>query len=134
MFHLAPASAPRNFEVIVYSSTVLLLSWDNPPTQEHNGLIRHYNVRILEIDTGKALQLTSNKTFIRVTELHPYYLYKCSVAAYTVADSPYIGYVTARTKEDCMCLYSFSFIIIFQFVLQIQVGILRTSLLWLFLL
>ena len=106
MVSSGPYSAPTNFEVIAYSSAALFLTWDNPPATDLNGVIRKYNVRILEVETGKTLQLTSNKTSIRVTDLHPYYLYNCSVAAYTVADGPYTEHEAARTLEDSMYFYT----------------------------
>ena len=56
-------------------------------------------MQIREIESGDALQLTSNTTQITVTNLHPFYNYNCSVAAETVGIGPYSERLSVQLNE-----------------------------------
>lgn len=68
--------------------------------EDQNGIIRLYEVNIVEIDTGDTFTVTSNVTNLAVTSLHPAYTYECSIAAYTVAIGPYSEPFNITTDED----------------------------------
>ena len=82
------------------SSSGFLLSWSAPPAVNHNGIIRNYTINIMEENTGRQLQFTSNTNSQRVESLHPYYNYTCVVSAVTVAAGPYSAPVAITTLED----------------------------------
>ena len=79
------------------------LSWDAPPYEMQNGRIRHYNIEIIEIETGDVLEFTSNYTNITVNDLLPFYNYTCTVSAETVANGPYSDEITFVLPEGREC-------------------------------
>ena len=83
------------------SSDSISLTWDAPPHISQNGIISQYVIRILENDTGITTLYYSNTTTMTVNDLHPYYVYKCSVAAETVDIGPYTAVFTLQLDEDC---------------------------------
>ena len=80
-------------------ATSFRISWSPPPEEHHNGVIRHYTVNVTETETQRKLQFTTESTQITVTDLHPYYIYNCSVAAVTVAESPHSANIGVQTRE-----------------------------------
>ena len=56
-------------------------------------------IRVIENDTDTTTY-TSNVTWQAVDNLHPYYTYKCSVAAETVGLGPYSAILTVQLDED----------------------------------
>ena len=66
----------------------MVLTWDPPPYEMQNGLIRHYNVEIAEVETDSVINLSTNVTNITVNDLLPFYNYTCTVAAVTVDVGP----------------------------------------------
>ena len=93
-------SPPLNVSGSAASATSLLLTWSPPPVSTHNGMIRMYTVRVLEIDTGFEFYHNTTDTNTALSSLHPYYTYKCSVAAVTVAYGPYSESISIQTEED----------------------------------
>lgn len=73
-----------------------------PPSEDHNGVIRHYIVRCTEQDRGRMFQqVTVNATTQRIVDsLHPFYNYSCTVAAVTVAEGPSSSRITVTTEQD----------------------------------
>ena len=71
------------------TSTSLTLTWLPPQTTLQNGVIRHYIVTALEINTGAnfTYQAQSHTTF-SIGDLHPYYTYLFNVFAVTVEVGP----------------------------------------------
>ena len=82
------------------TSNSLILSWDPPLNESQNGIIRSYVIQILEDDTSTTTTHYSNNTLLTVNNLHPYYTYKCSVAAFTVGLGPYSAILTVQLDED----------------------------------
>ena len=101
-FSIAPSGAPSNLTAIAINSTSAQLSWLPPMENQHNGEIRHYNIRIIELHTGREFQLTSTYTTIIYSQLHPAYTYHFSVAAVTVEIGPYSDLAVTTTPEDGM--------------------------------
>ena len=100
LFTVAPSGAPSNVTAIAINSTSIGLSWLPPMENQHNGDIRHYAIRVVELHTGREFQLTSTYTTIIYSQLHPAYTYNFSVAAVTVETGPYSDPVVTTTPED----------------------------------
>ena len=85
---------------VAVDSRTLTLTWNPPPTEDHNGIIREYHIDITETETGEMFRLTSTVTFLAVQSLHPYYTYLCAVSAYTVLEGPYSLDVAIQMPVD----------------------------------
>ena len=96
----APSAAPENVLVVAENSTTLSLSWQPPPSGSINGIIQHYIINITEVNTGTTFQLETNNLYVTVQNLHPYYQYRCTVAAETVGLGPFSITVTINMPED----------------------------------
>ena len=81
------------------TSTSLTLTW--APPANPNGVIRHYIIRAVEINTRVNLtyQAQSRTTFT-VGDLHPYYTYQFNVHAVTVELGPASLNHTVTTLQD----------------------------------
>ena len=94
------------------NSTVIEISWEPPPVDTQNGIIRQYSIYIdvqEEIDGSMLLKTVfGNLTSIIVSGLHPYYTYTCRVAAVTIVEGPHSVEVTTRTLESGQCFYYFN--------------------------
>ena len=116
LVHLsAPTSPPTNLTVEEFTSDSISLSWNPPPFEEQNGLIRQYFVTITRNDTGMSFQQTSNATATTILGLHPFSTYTIAVAAETVDVGPFTEGVVVRLPEDgmwiiiCLMLRDFAF-------------------------
>ena len=88
-----------NFRGTALNSTSLNLTWESPPPEHHNGIIREYRVTVTENITGEIHQLSTQFTNIVVSGLHPYFEYVCVVVAVTVDEGPHSSSITIRTNE-----------------------------------
>lgn len=81
------------------TSTSLTLTW--LPPLNPNGMIRHYIVKVLEINTGInfTYQAHSHSSFT-IGDLHPFYSYIFDVFAVTVGAGPSSLDHTVTTLED----------------------------------
>ncbi len=97
----APIAAPELLSVSISTSTSLTLTWNPPPFGDTNGVIQYYTVRLTELDTNTAFpprNVNSGQTsFIN---LHPYYVYQCTVAAFTVGEGPYTLPITIQLAQE----------------------------------
>ena len=82
------------------NSRSVALSWNPPPPEDQNGILRFYTVNITELETGRIIQHTTPTTSLQVPLLHPYYTYQWKVSAYTVGEGPYTNISTVTTPED----------------------------------
>lgn len=98
--YVAPGSSPQDVALSPISSTSIRVSWSPPPIELQNGEITLYRINLTEVDTGNNFTYTTQTTSLSIQFLHPYYIYKCIVSAYTVAESPYSVEVTIQTPED----------------------------------
>ena len=96
----APTAEPQSVTGSSVNSETVSLSWDPPPFDRQNGLIRQYLINITELDTGTNYLLTSPSTELTVYSLHPYYFYEFTVAAVTVGVGPASLPITVQTNED----------------------------------
>ena len=96
----APSSVPQSVTVEAVDSTSARVSWQPPPFEDRNGIISGYLVRVLGLNTpdNDVLPLV-NATMLLVEGLHPFYAYRFSVAAETVATGPFSTAVTQKLPE-----------------------------------
>ena len=98
---LAPSGPPQGIAVRTITSNSLQFSWEPLSPEEQNGLVQSYNIVVFEIDTNttKSIYQDFQHHSIFLSNLHPYYHYELSVAAFTVALGPYASTVI-QTKQD----------------------------------
>ena len=97
----APEGAPTNVLSANITSDSLTLTWDPPPRQLQNGVIRHYIVVALELNTGiNITYMVQSHTMLSVGDLHPFYSYEFSVFAVTVEVGPSSLAHRVSTLED----------------------------------
>ena len=96
----APSSPPTNIAVASMSSDSFLLSWDPPPVEDINGVIRNYMITVTEVETGRTFYVTTNITLLELNELHPFYMYTSIVAAQTIVLGPYSSSISVRLAEE----------------------------------
>ncbi|XP_069485396.1 phosphatidylinositol phosphatase PTPRQ isoform X4 [Ambystoma mexicanum] len=95
---------PSSVERISYenvSSTSILLFWD--PPLKPNGMITHYTVYAMELDTKKTLRVVTGNTSYLITGLRKYTDYKMRVTASTTAGESSLSEendIFVRTLED----------------------------------
>ena len=103
-FFLAPSGYPQNVEPATISSTEILVSWDEVPAIDQNGIIILYEVRYDPLMTfGQPMTMTMNtsNTSIVLGGLQEYVEYNISIRAYTsVGPGPFSPGVDNRTFED----------------------------------
>ena len=99
-FSKVPTGPPQAVEVRPENPTTLALSWQPPSLENQNGIIIHYRVNITEMETGRLLLFTAENSYLRVSPLHPFYTYTCTLAAVTVGLGPYSAPIVVQTPED----------------------------------
>ena len=82
------------------NSRTISLSWEPPPADQHHGVLRHYIVRVIELETGRVQRYDPTRTNLQVPLLHPYYTYEWNVSAYTVGEGPHTNLSSVRTPQD----------------------------------
>ena len=85
--------------------------WDEIPSKDENGIIRYYLVNVTETNTGYHYQTTSTTSDIALSNLHPYYTYSITVAAYTIEEGPFSTPVSFTTLQDSMSIISITYVI-----------------------
>ena len=95
---------PQNVQATAVSSTEIMVTWDEIPGLDQNGIIIDYEVQIEPLDFPADIMtnlLTTTNLSILVTSLEEHVNYDISVRAYTrVGPGPYSDPVTERTLED----------------------------------
>ena len=87
--------------------------WDELPSEDENGIIRYYLVNVTETNTGYHYQIISTTTDIALSNLHPYYTYSISVAAYTIEEGPFSTPMSFTTLQDGMSIIGITCVIFF---------------------
>ena len=95
-----PVNAPLNPTGVAINSRTLSFTWEAPPEEDRNGIVREYRVNITELETGRVFQMVSSTTSILVSSLHPYYTYQWAVAAFTVGEGPFSAIQSILTPQD----------------------------------
>ena len=101
----APSGYPQNVEPTTISSTEILVSWDEIPAIDQNGIIILYEVQYDPLMTfgGQLMTMAMNtsNTSIVLGRLQEYVEYNISVRAYTsVGPGPFSPTVDNRIFED----------------------------------
>lgn len=96
----APDDAPRDLEPMRVESRLIELTWSPPPADTHNGDIVLYIITYTEVQTGTTLDTMSSNTAVTLGNLHPFYNYTITVAAFTVDLGPPSTSITIQTLED----------------------------------
>ena len=101
----APSGYPQNVVPTTISSTEILVSWDEVPEIDQNGVIILYDVQYEPLMTfgGELMTMTMNtsNTSIVLGGLQEYVEYNVSVRAYTsVGPGPFSPGVDNQTFED----------------------------------
>ena len=104
-FFPAPSGYPQNVEPTTISSTEILVSWDEVPAVDQNGIIVLYEVQYETLMTfdGQLMTMAMNtsNTSIVLGGLQEYVEYNITVRAYTsVGPGPFSPGVDNRTFED----------------------------------
>ena len=87
-------------QVSAENSRAFLLTWQPPDNRSRNGIIQRYHINITELNTGYTFLLETTAVYVIVDDLHPYYRYRCIVAAETVGLGPFSIAVTIQLPED----------------------------------
>ena len=101
-YHIAPTAAPINLEAYQLNSASAFLSWSphDPLVQYQNGIIQGYYiyVELNSTDEAELSEVNSTETmfdyttedqYLLMDNLHPFAVYTCRVAAYTVERGPF---------------------------------------------
>ena len=97
----APTGPPVGIVAASISSTSIRISWQAPDTELQNGDITSYHINVVEIETGQLFTFSTVPTdsIYVVNNLHPFYHYNCSVAAYTTGLGPIAHYLVQTLPE-----------------------------------
>ena len=98
--YIAPSGPPQGLSAVASDPRTIRISWSQPLPEEQNGIIRRYTLNITTAETGQHIQLTTTNTTIAAENLHPYYNYRISVAAVTVATGPFSAVLSQQTPQD----------------------------------
>ena len=104
-FSTAPASPPINVTPVVMSSTSIMVSWDEVPPIDRNGIVTNYEVLYEPLETFggaiRSMTVTTNNLSVILTGLQKFVMYDISVRAYTSeGPGPYSEEITVMTFED----------------------------------
>ena len=80
--------------------TLVTLNWSPPDPIHVNGIIDHYKIIVREVYTRREINLLAREDSIRVGPLHPYYIYTCQIAAYTVGLGPFSTPFSVQAGES----------------------------------
>ena len=82
------------------TSRTAALSWDPPPYEGQNGVIRKYVLTVNRSDTSFFNELTTTSTQLTVGSLFPFRTYLFTVAAGTIELGPFSTEVSTLMLED----------------------------------
>ena len=108
----APSDAPLNLSGHAVNSTTIALWWDTIAAEKQNGIIRHYLVSVMEVETDEVDMYTAVGTQLNISGLHPYYTYTCVVAAVTNSVGPFshnISIITPQGGKYKICISKLSY-------------------------
>ena len=95
-----PTAPPANLTVTAVTSRTATLSWDPPPYEGQNGVIREYMLSVNRSDTSFFVVLNTTLTQLTVEHLLPFRTYLFTVAAQTIAIGPFSTEVGIQLSED----------------------------------
>ncbi len=100
-------------------SSSLYLSWSAPLVDQQNGIIRYYNITLMELETGSIFSYASTNTNFTIALLHPNYQYQFEISAITIAAGPSSMPIILQMPEDGrdqyynqqLCIYVFCIVV-----------------------
>ena len=101
-----PTAPPANLSVTAVTSRTATLSWDPPPYEGQNGVIREYMLTVNRSDTNFFIVLNTTMTQLTVENLLPFRSYIFTVAAQTIALGPFSMEEEIQLPEDGKTLSS----------------------------
>lgn len=105
---VAPSQPPELPALIDITSTTLTFTWQSPPIDSHNGVVRGYIVKLVDNKYNVHSLYNVTSTTLTISGLKPYNSYNISVSAYTVASGPYSEFISLLTNEAGMFIFIFS--------------------------
>ena len=96
----APSSPPVDVVLTAINSHTLSITWNPPPIDQRNGIIREYMVTVTEVTTEMTMNYTSDSTSLTLSSLHPFYTYYLTLAAYTIQYGPSSAVFNITMPED----------------------------------
>ena len=111
----APTAAPQILaDMAIIAATNITITWDPPPVEEINGIIRSYTVTYSPLTSVSAPptgeSVLGNETSFTASGLEPFTNYTFEVAAVTISQGPSDS-IIVQTDEageiycPCMCTY-----------------------------
>ena len=100
--HIVPTAPPMVTSYYAVDTSTLFLSWSAPPLDQQNGIIRRYDISLLEIETGSTFSYTAMNTNHTIKMLHPDYQYQIEISTVTVGTGPSSTPVVLQMPEDGM--------------------------------
>ncbi len=94
---VAPTSPPADINIEALNSITFQLSW--APPAHINGIIRKYIINVTEVETHSEMKLVSLELTNTVQPLHPFYHYKCTLSAVTIAPGPWSKPIIIQLPE-----------------------------------
>ena len=99
ILHAEPSAPPQFLHGVAQSSSVVTFTWSPPPAIDTNGIIQYYTVRVSERETGRFFSYFAIDSDITLDDLHPFFNYECTVAAYTTTNGPFSDIISVQTEE-----------------------------------
>ena len=96
----APSDSPIAVNATVIDSNTIYLSWLPPLSEYQNGIIRKYFVMVINTVTGEIMVQNTTEVFTTISRLHPFYIYRLSVAGFTTEVGPFSEELLIRLPED----------------------------------
>ena len=83
-----------------FTSTSILLSWDEPDPEYQNGVITYYTINVTTVNSGTVQQFQTTTTNLTVSNLKPFTEYHCVVAAATsIGQGPFSAVFSIITPQ-----------------------------------
>ncbi|XP_063770950.1 receptor-type tyrosine-protein phosphatase S isoform X5 [Pseudophryne corroboree] len=101
-----PSAPPQDVKCVSTKSTTILVSWQPPPAESHNGILAGYSVRYGALDSEESIMkelkdIPAQTTEILLEALEKWTEYRVTVVAHTaVGPGPESSPVVIRTDED----------------------------------
>ena len=94
-----PISPPTNIEVHPFNTTSAFLSWRPPLVEDRNGIIREYDIEVVELNTTTVFMYTIQDPYVLINHLDPNTVHVCRIAAVTTGKGPYSEMITIMLND-----------------------------------
>ena len=112
--YTAPTSPPSAISAIVFGPNIIELSWFPPPQSEQNGIIREYEIIIIEIESGSVFVEMSQNLSVSINYLHASYHYNITISAVTILNGPPSDVIFIEMPEDGKyCIIIIMYVVMF---------------------